>query len=154
MRLALALAPLVVAAGPAVAATVVHCTAPGQSPVTIALDSQRTMGRMLSCISGDFIEDMTPCAPSGAWSLSAPTGTAAIVGFANRWQEYQQHHGGVIGFNESAEKLRFEGFFREPPDTDTDPWSFSVDRLSGKAFLTQPAKPDVQFTCSKIEQKF
>ena len=76
----------------------IHCTADRGDPVTISLKSRRFAGREMSCISGSFVANLTPCAPSKAFSLSAPTGPAAIVRFVDRWQDYAKHEGGVVGY--------------------------------------------------------
>ena len=83
MRFALTAVALMAVASPA-RAEQIRCTAPGESPVSISLKSQRYAGRDLSCISGSFVAGLTPCAPTKAFSLSAPTGPAAIVGVVDR----------------------------------------------------------------------
>ncbi len=113
MRFTSAAIVLIAAAGP-VKAERIRCTAQGESPVAISLKSQRYAGRDLSCISGSFVADLTPCAPSKAFSLSAPTGPAAIVGVVDRWQDYARHDGGVVGYFKSHTTVAFTGGFNTP----------------------------------------
>ncbi len=112
-RLATALAALTAAIMPAHAEQI-RCVAQGESPVSISLKSQRYAGRDLSCISGSFVAGLTPCAPLKAFSLSAPTGPAAIVGVVDRWQDYAKHDGGVVGYFKSHTTIAFTGGFNTP----------------------------------------
>lgn len=153
MRLALALVVLVVAS-PVMAAGVIRCTAKGHDPVTISLDSDRFKGRPISCLTGSFVADMTPCAPNKAFALSAPTGTAAIVAVVDRWQEYANHNGGVVGFFQTPETISFTGGFNSPDGGLVDEWAFKADRLAGTAKLTQKGSADIAYSCSKASQKF
>ena len=38
--------------------------AKGKPEIIMTLNAERKLGRVVSCISGDFIADMTPCAPN------------------------------------------------------------------------------------------
>jgi hypothetical protein len=63
------------------------CTTSSKPDVAITLRAITKLNRVLDCMSGDFISDLTPCAPNGAYSLSAPTGAAGLVGIVDRWQD-------------------------------------------------------------------
>ncbi len=94
-HLCLPLAVLHVA--PASAKNLLLCKAPGQRDVTISLQDQQFRDRTLDCIPGDFVSDLTPCAPPGGYGLLAPTGSAPLGQVVNRWQDYGDHSGGMVG---------------------------------------------------------
>ena len=85
------------------------CKGEGSDNVYVHLNSKKQFGHILSCVSGPFITDMTPCAPDGGYGLSAPTGSAALVGVVMRSQGYQRHLGGVTGFTRQGDDLTFTG---------------------------------------------
>ncbi len=143
----LAVTTLMTAASPAMAEQI-RCTAQGKDPVVISLKSQRYAGRELSCISGNFVADLTPCAPSKAFSLSAPTGSAAIVGVVDRWQDYAKHDGGVVGYFKSHTTIAFTGGFNTPDGGYEDEWSFTVDRQTRVGTLNRKHGPKVAFSCA------
>ncbi|MGB3584829.1 MAG: hypothetical protein WBA40_27465 [Roseiarcus sp.] len=68
------------------------CSHTGRLNVVITLGASKQFGRILNCISGDFIVDMTPCAPDGGYGLSAGTGSAPLVSIVDRWQDYATPH--------------------------------------------------------------
>jgi hypothetical protein len=146
-RSAAALAALVLAAT-AAKAEEVRCVAPGASPVTISLKARRFAGREMSCIAGDFVVDLTPCAPRKAFSLSAPTGAAGIVRVVDRWQDYAGHAGGVVGFFKTHTTISFTGGFNDPASGLRDDWSFTVDRQDRSGLLTRKGRPATAFRCS------
>jgi hypothetical protein len=149
------------------------CEIAGKPNVVITLGAKRQFGRMLNCISGDFIVDLTPCAPNQGFGLSAGTGSAALVAVVNRWQDYATHLGGVTGNFVNDHEIYFSGGFNSPrsdttinqnrasigmppiPGGDKVPdgqgyrelWSFSLSRLTGKAELKQKDKSDIEFSC-------
>jgi hypothetical protein len=73
------------------------CQSQGNADVVISLKDRQAFRHNLDCISGDFISDMTPCAPEAGFGLSAPTGRASLVAVVDRWQDYIDHLGGVAG---------------------------------------------------------
>jgi hypothetical protein len=107
----------------------------GGHDVVIALADRREFGRMLNCISGYFIADLTPCAPAGAFGLSAPTGRGALLSVVDRWQDYARHFGGVTHSIVNARLIYFSGGFTRPEMGYKEIWSFSVDRLTANAEL-------------------
>ncbi len=120
----------------ACAETIIRCNSlVGKEVVTIVLSGERKFGRSLNCIEGDFVEDMTPCAPNGGFGLSAPTGAALLSRLVYRWQDYTDHGGGVVGSSVSSTRIYFSGGWMAPPEF-SRLWEFEVDRVSGSADLT------------------
>ena len=128
--------------------TTVASAAPGQTilcqragladTVKITLGALKQFNRMLDCITGKFVTDMTPCAPNGGYGLSAPTGGADLVGIVDRWQDYAEHLGGVVSHFADGDTIYFAGGFNSPDNGGlTDKWSFTVNRLTGKAELKE-----------------
>jgi hypothetical protein len=132
---------------------IISCNSDGRSPVTIALESKHALGRALSCISGDFIADLTPCAPDGAYALSAPTGDAAITEIVDRWQDYSTHDGGVTNFFSTPTEYRFEGGSNSSDGGYVTSWSFDLNRITGVGKLQVPSKPDQAYRCSASHAK-
>ena len=103
---------------------------------------------------GDFITDMTPCAPSkGGWGFSAPMGTASLVGVSERWQDAVAHFGGVFSYGYDPEKLYFEGGFGSGQNEMPKDWTFTVNRLTGTGELKR-AGTTTRFSCRAKEQLF
>ncbi|MCF4130271.1 hypothetical protein [Methylobacterium sp. SyP6R] len=143
---------------PASAKDVIRCQAKGQPDVIMTLDGERKFGRVLSCIKGDFVADMTPCAPNGGYGLSYPTGSASLAKVVDRWQDYADHLGGITGYAADVSSLRFDGGFYSPNQRKRGAWgshwAFKVDRLTGKATLMQEGKPDIGYACAKARPRF
>jgi hypothetical protein len=135
------------------AKTIILCKGQSHSDVVITLDDHRAFNHTLDCISGDFIADMTPCAPAGGFGLSAPTGSAALVGVVMRWQDYGDHSGAVTSHTVSADRIYFDGGVMGTGGMKMD-WSFWVSRLTGEGTLHHEGKPNVAYTCGPAKQKF
>lgn len=97
---------------------------------------------------------MTPCAPDGGFGLSAPTGSASLVAVVNRWQDYADHSGGVVGHYVTTDKLSFSGGFNGLSGGYKEEWTFVASRVTGSAELRQKDKAPVEFACNKAAQKF
>jgi hypothetical protein len=124
------------AVAPAAEKQVILCQRAGSPDTVITLGASTQFNRTLDCITGDFVADMTPCAPNGAYGLSAPTGSAELVGVVDRWQDYANHSGGVVGHFANADTIYFSGGFNWPDNGGlTDKWSFTVNRATGHAEL-------------------
>ena len=130
------------------------CKAVGQQDVAMSLRDRQFRGRMLNCMSGAFIADMTPCAPPGAYGLSAPTGSAALVAVVDRWQAYADHLGGVAGHYVTADTMGFSGGSNGPSKGYQEQWSFTASRMTGQAELREADKPPVAFICARTRQRF
>ena len=145
--------------------------------VVITLGARRQFGRTLNCISGNFIVDLTPCAPDGSYGLSAGTGSAPLVAIVDLWQDYMTHLGGVTSNFTNDHKIYFSGGFNSPlsnttinqnrasnglppiPDENKIPegqgygelWSFTLSRLTGNAVLRVKDKVDFTYDCKKTK---
>lgn len=102
------------------------CKGDGHDSIYVHLNSKKQFGHVLSCVSGPFVAGMTPCAPNGGYGLSAPTGSAALVGVAMRRQEYQRHLGGVTGFTWQGDDVTFTGGFMGSNGLQTS-WTLKLD---------------------------
>jgi hypothetical protein len=154
------------------------CRHPGKHEVVITLGATRQFGRVLNCISGDFIVNLTPCAPDGAYGLSAGTGSAALVAIVDRWQDYTTHVGGVASNFTNDHEIYFSAGFNFPSSNKTineyraetgsppidggdkapdiqqgykESWSFSLSRLTGEAELKQENTPAITYGCRKAK---
>lgn len=136
-RYFLALVGLGATAQTSAGASFILCEAPDKADIIVELGARDFDGVELSCLSGgDFIVDMTPCAPEGGFGLSAPTGSASLIGIAHRWQDYTDHSGGVVGFYSTPSAYRFNGGFAFPGSGYTEAWSFEISRLTGVGDLS------------------
>jgi|SRR5882724_2229385 len=155
---------------PASAKVLVLCQRPGSPDTVITLEASTQFNRTLDCIAGNFVADMTPCAPNGGYGLSAPTGSANLVGVVDRWQDYSDHSGGVVSHFASADTIYFSGGINRPDNGGlTDKWSFRVNRLTGHAELKlfsghspytneqlrelSQVKP-ISYRCHKVKSRF
>ncbi len=126
----------------------------GKMAVTINLDQSNIDRRVVSCISGDFVSDLTPCAPPNGYGLSAPTGSGAIVGIVDHWRDFFQHLGGVTHHWRSASEIGFIGGFHTPGGGLQNGWKFTVERATGEGQLRLGSKSATVFRCdTKSMQK-
>jgi hypothetical protein len=138
---------------------VIRCSAKGKPNITMTLNAERKLNRVVSCIAGEFAGDMTPCAPNGGYGLSYPTGAASLARIVDRWQDYGDHTGGITGYSANASRIQFDGGFFSPNggsggDGWSEQWTFIVDRLTGEGKLTEDGKPDAVYACAKANPKF
>jgi hypothetical protein len=136
VKAALIAMPLLAFSAQASANQTIRCERADAERITIYLRSDKYQGTIINCISGDFIYDMTPCAPKGGFGLSAPTGSASLVDIVWRWQDYGSHLGGVTSYNESSDELVFTGGFVSDGGW-SGQWNFKVDRVAGVGVLLQ-----------------
>jgi hypothetical protein len=120
------------------------------------------IGSYVDCLHGDFIVDLTPCAPNGGFGLSAPTGAGDLVEVTQSWQQAADHMGGVVGHFISADEVYFStnygGDFPDLKTSDTT-WAFIIQDqvnfrplhdLSGPARLWRLGKPDIDYLCKHL----
>lgn len=98
--------------------------------VTIELDSKNIKGKRVSCIDGDFIYDLTPCAPNGFYSLSRGTGVPEIVEYTASDRVALSRTAGYTLFRADKSSIYFGGGFNS-----TETRAFRVDRLTGSGTL-------------------
>src|SRR3984893_8689632 len=99
---------------PASSATFIRCKSSKDGVVTITLNAMKKFSSSLNCISGNFVVDLTPCAPNGGFGLSYPTGSASLSGVVKRWQDYGNHLGGVTGNRIDRSSILFKGVLMSP----------------------------------------
>lgn len=143
----------------AFASQIIRCEKPGIEPVTITIDAFKKFGASLNCIEGDFIADMTPCAPNGGYGLSAPTGTASLVDVVWRWQDYGDHFGGIADTHINDTTMYFNGGFYSGNQKWSSQWSFKIDRLTGIGRLTLKRSAPLKdisrnYACKAMARKF
>jgi hypothetical protein len=143
----------------AVAKDVIRCEGRGADPITITMDARKNGNLTLHCISAKFIYDMTPCAPSNGFGLSAPTGSGALVDIVYRWQDYVDHLGGVTANRNKETELVFAGGFNSPGSGSgyTETWRFVIDRVTGdgKLYQTEDKKTTIKkYSCNRVKTKF
>jgi hypothetical protein len=124
------------------------CTHRGRADAVITLQAMNRFNRVLDCISGDFCSDLTPCAPTDAYGLSAPTGAADLVKIVDRWQDYMGFLGGVTSHFITPDKIHFAGgFVGGRNGYYEEHWSFTVSRLTGIAQLKETGKEPTSYAC-------
>jgi len=129
-------------------------TADKKATVIISPAELTEFGRKLNCISGNFIYDMTPCAPTGGYGLSMPTGAVPLTRVVDNAKDYQDHIGGVVSSFVSDSNIYFAGGFHFPEDGYKAVWEFSANRLTGDAELKLATGKTTKYFCTKVEQKF
>jgi hypothetical protein len=141
-------------------AQTIRCVTTGQEDVVISINAKKAFNQKLNCISGPFVYDMTPCAPSGGYGLSAPTGSAPLVDIVYRWQDYHDHSGAIVGHFIKAEEIVFSGHFKSGEDGIKDLWTFIANRFTGEAKLMildsdiKDFAKSAKYKCSKSSTRF
>jgi hypothetical protein len=154
--LSLSLAAALIASD-ANAAEIIRCLPiGGGAPVTVSLAVPAPKGSVrinlpMNCLKGSFVEDLTPCAPTDMFSLSAPTGGAEIVRIVSRWQDYMTHTGGVFHSHVDDTEISFSAGFEF--DSFEEWWTFTIDRPTGQGTLRGPKVTEASYTCSKVGKK-
>lgn len=139
-------------AGSASSGKFIQCTQPNSEKiVNIEIAARLFQGSSLNCISGDFVVDMSGCAPDGGYGLHISTGSAALERVVMRWQDYTDHFGGVVSNSVSPTQIRFTGGFHFPGSGYREKWSFSIDRLTGLGALRQDNR-ETSFICQQQSQ--
>lgn len=146
-------------ARPSFGGEVIKCVRAGSADIVVSIDSRESLGRRLSCVYGDFVSDMTPCAPKGGFSMSAPTGDARIVQLFDKWPQILPGNlGGVTQFEWSNDSYVFTGY--QPTSmlkgmvSRRMVWAFRVSRLSGRGLLLLYGQPEITYDCSLSTRLF
>ncbi|KAA2236426.1 hypothetical protein [Salinarimonas soli] len=157
MRVQIAAIVTLCSIGAAEAKEIIRCTSKNAPEVVMSLDAQKMLKRTVSCISGSFVSDMTPCATNGGYGLSYPTGSAALREIVTRWQDYNDHHGGVVSHGVNPQTIVFSGSWMSD-NGNKELWTFIANRLTGTAKLKIPKGEDgageYDYTCLRASQKF
>ena len=149
---------------PGAAEELIECKNDSMKAV-VSLNSFAKFGRMLSCVRGPFINDLTPCAPNGEFGLSYRKANSTIVDVVSRSQDYSSHVGGVTSHYVNDTEIYFSGGFNSPDVGYDEAWSIRIDRLNGTADLTvadeTSASPQKQkggaafkLNCRAVTRKF
>lgn len=120
--------------------------------IIVSLSSFRRFGQTFNCIKGEFVVDLSGCAPNGAYGLHAPMGSAALLGAVKRWQDYADHRGGITSNYITDAEIYFAGGFNSPESGYEEEWSFLIKRLTGEAELKQSKKVS-RYRCEKKARK-
>lgn len=132
----------------------------GIEPVVIELNAVKKFGESLNCIEGASPGDMEPCAPSGGWGLSYPTGAAQLRAVVHRPQDFGDHDGGMMFSGVSNTRLTFEGGFRWTDGSQHGQWRFIADRTTGLGELalqesdSETLKLKARYACRGVKRKF
>ena len=147
------------------AAPIIRCDVKGTSKsapktVVMELNAREEYRAVLNCVYGADLGDITPCAPTNGYGLSAPTGAASLVGVVYRWQDYGDHLGGITSSQVSNIGLQFTGGYYSSSGKWRSRWEFTADRTTGKATLkTDPESTGKlslvgEYECRAVTQKF
>ena len=121
--------------------------------ITIGLSVGYFEYKVLSCIYGDFVYEMPPCAPSGGGvGLSDPDDPRSLRALGTRWQDYLDHSGGVIGHDVSSRDVGFYGGINAPDTGFTNKWTFTFNRITGEGLLKADGS-SLRYACKDARQK-
>ena len=130
------------------------CKRKDDKDVIVSLADFTKFNRVFNCVSGDFIVDLSGCAPAGGYGLHAISGASPLIGVADRWQDYADHLGGLTSNWVSSREIGFTGGYYSKDNGRRDDWTFVVNRLTGEAELTVKEKPAKTYACRKVRAKF
>jgi hypothetical protein len=124
-----------------------------KSEVVVTLSEFKRFGHTFNCVKGEFVVNLSGCAPNGAFGLHAPTGSASLLAVVGRWQEYSNHLGGITSNYVTPTEVYFSGGFNSPSDGFKEEWSFRINRLTGEGALKSESNT-VTYACESRRQKF
>lgn len=147
------------------AAPLIRCALKEKTPsapsvIDIELNAKQAFGHTLNCVYGADLGDVEPCAPTGGFGLSAPTGSAPLVGVVMRWQETMNHVGNLTESAISTTSIAFSGAYVGHEGTRSSEWTFVVDRITGEAAWGTNKDSNglwgriVNYNCRAVSQKF
>ncbi len=125
-----------------------------KAEVVVTLNSFRKFGRIFNCVDGEFVFNLSGCAPDRAFGLHRPTGKADLTRVVDRWQDYSDYSGTITSNSISGNQIYFSGGFNSPIDGYTESWSYSISRITGKALLKAKGKVLATYQCTKEDRKF
>jgi hypothetical protein len=131
------------------------CRSEGQDRFWIETKFDQKFNQTLYCISGgDFVVDLTACAPTGGWGLSQGTGAAKLVYVTKDKVIADEHFYGRVRADVDAVRMEFSAYFgRDIPSGSADLiWRVRIDRKTGHAqvedFLEKRNNP---YICQVVE---
>ncbi|HEY4202621.1 MAG TPA: hypothetical protein VGM83_18880 [Devosiaceae bacterium] len=146
------------------AASFQSCTAPGRTDLILEQDADVFDGKTITCLEGgDFIFDMTACAPRDGYGVSAPTGDAALVEVTNDFKKTKGGLGTVMFYGLTPSAYEFTAGNWDLDDKYSQDWTFTLDRKTHKGALSvldNPLNPDdiakspIAFRCMPVTRKF
>lgn len=111
------------------------CTTSNAPDIVVTLSDHREFDRDMNCVAGEFVVDMSGCAPDGGYSLASPTGAPVVIEIVDRWQDYRDHVGGVTRNAVDSNSIYFAGGFIGPISGYSEKWALSISRLTGEGKL-------------------
>lgn len=125
----------------------------GADVVTVEIGAARFNQYSLNCISGEFVVDMSGCAPDGGYGLHISTGSASLERVVTRWQDYSDHFGGVVSHYITSTEIRFSGGFTFPSQGYSQDWEFLIDRIAGTGLLKK-GRINKRYSCDIANSRF
>jgi hypothetical protein len=125
-----------------------------KTEVVVTLNSFKKFGRIFNCIDGEFVFNLSGCAPDGAFGLHRSTGKADLTRVVDRWQDYSDYIGTITSNGISDNVIYFSGASNSPIDGYIESWSYSISRVTGNAQLKTKDKVLATYQCAKVYKKF
>lgn len=136
-------------------ARLIKCKSEESSPLFVELWKPSEFGELLHCVKGDFVADMTSCAPDGGWGLSRGTGLAGLSEITSSWQVAFGHRSGKMSANIGMTSLWFTANHGEGiGDAHSFQWELDLDRVTGGAELRVRDKKTQRYSCEIVKRKF
>ena len=108
------------------------CKSGNGDKIVISLKSRTELSRVVSCIEGSFIKDITPCSANGLYALSNPSPPYNINRFAATWDEAYKWNGGFLYQRRDGRRIEFKGGLTDPV---SKMWEFEMNHLTMKGQL-------------------
>ena len=135
--------------------SLIECKSDNASPILIELWKPSEVENLLHCVNGDFIVDMTPCAPDGGWGLSRGTGLADLSEVTSSWQEAHDHTSGKLSAWVGMTSIKFTANHGEGiVDANSFLWELTLDRVTGEAELKDSMREVRFYSCELVARKF
>jgi hypothetical protein len=148
--------------------SVIICTNDIGNEVLVETWKDSRFSEPLHCIHGNFVYDLTPCAPQGGWGLSSGFGRAGLSEVTQNWQTASNWPNGKVSAMVGALKITFKGGFGEGLlGSEEHQWTFEIDRETGGGTLDRSSSQldnltlaeraqaaGEEFSCLLVERKF